>query len=108
MTVPHRIACHIKMAILDRTRLDMGWRRAPLATAYAALRQGKEAWLKGPAGSRTGSLAPCCFFRGALCALCVLSASSQASHKLQGLGLKLKACLGTVGLTIPPSTDGKT
>lgn len=58
MTVPQRIVCHIKMAISDRTRPDMGWRRAPLATAHAALRQGKAAWLKGPAGSRTGSGAP--------------------------------------------------
>lgn len=63
MTVPHLIVCHIKMAISDRTRPDMGWRRAPLASAHAALRQGKEkeAWLKGPAGSRTGSGPPLLF-----------------------------------------------
>lgn len=61
MTVPHRIVCHIKMAISDRARPDMGWRRAPLASAHAALRQGKEAWLKGPAGSRTGSGLPLLF-----------------------------------------------
>lgn len=83
MTVPHRIVCHIKMAISDQTRPDMGWRRAPPATAYAALRQGKEAWLQGPPGSRTGLWAsPCCFFHS--CFVCFVLLSSRASHKLQG------------------------
>lgn len=41
MTVPQRIVCHIKTAISDQTRPDMGWGRAPLATAHAALRQAK-------------------------------------------------------------------
>lgn len=62
------------MAISDGTKPDMGWRRAPLATAYAALRQGK-ARLKGPPGSRTGSGNPpspvvVSFMVLALCALC--------------------------------------
>lgn len=107
MTVPHRIVCHIKMAISGRTTPDMGWRRAPLAAAYAALRQRKEAWLKGPAGSRTGSLVPLLFSFRVPCVLCVLFSSSQASHKLQGLQLRSKACFWTVGLAIPPSTDGR-
>lgn len=50
MTVPQRTVCHIKMAISDRTRPDMGWRRAPLATAYAALRQRQSGLAPGSGG----------------------------------------------------------
>lgn len=103
MTVPHRIACHIKMAISDQTRPDMGWRRAPLATAYAALRQGKDAWhlAQASGGVSDWLWAPAVsFFHGACCF--VLS-SSRAGHKLQGLRLRSKACCRAVGSTIENS-----
>lgn len=102
MTVQHRKVCHIKMAISDGTRPDMGWRRAPLAAAYAALRQ------RHGSGSRTGS-GSLLFLSWVLCVLCVCCCCYllQARPKLQGLGLKLelriKACL-TVGLTRPAAT----
>jgi hypothetical protein len=93
MTVPHRIVCHIKLAISDRTKPDMGWRRAPLAAAYAALRQRKEA--------RRGLgqfWAPVVSFKvPCVCVLCVVAvvqSSSQASHKLQGLQLRSGVAAG--------------
>lgn len=79
MTVPHRIVCHIKMAISDRTRPDMGWRRAPLATAYAALRQGKER--PGSRVRRGLGLAlglPLLFSFRLLCMLCVAVVASKS------------------------------
>lgn len=104
MTVPHRIVCHIKMAISDRTKPDMGWRRAPLANAYAALRQGTEALLEGPAGSRTGSGAPVVVSFMVLCVLCVVAIVASKSHKLQGLQLVSvgrERAAGAVGSSIP-------
>lgn len=84
MTVPHRIVCHIKMAISDGTKPDMGWRRAPLASDYAALRQGK----KRPGSRyRPGFLdlvlehPLLLFLDGALCACFVSLLSSQAKTK---------------------------
>lgn len=73
----------------------MGWRRAPLATAYAALRQGKEAWhlAPGSGGVPDWLWAPAVsFFHGA-CLVCCFASSSRAGHKLQGLRLRSKALL---------------